>query len=157
MKIRKSSRAILLNSENKIFLFKFEFAMLSEHKTLWVTPGGGVESGESFEQALNRELYEELGLEIDGSYQCIYIRNKPFTTKSGEEFISEERYFLVKIDNPNLSFNNMTQTEKRLTKDYKWWSVDEINSSSEVFFMDKLGAKIVKIIDGDIPEEPVEI
>ncbi len=38
MKVRKSSRAILLNSENQIFLFKFEFEMLSGHKILWITP-----------------------------------------------------------------------------------------------------------------------
>ncbi len=39
MVTRKSSRAILLN-EKEVFLFKFEFASLSEHKTLWVTLDG---------------------------------------------------------------------------------------------------------------------
>lgn len=157
MKIRKSSRAILLNPENELFLFKFEFAMLSEHKTLWVTPGGGVESNESFEQALYREVYEEMGIELKGGYKWIYYRNKPFTTKSGEEFISEERYYLVKIQHSNISLNNMTQTEKKLTREWKWWSVEEIQNSSEGFFIGNLDKELDKIINGDIPEEPIEI
>ena len=52
METRKSARAILLNSENRIFLFKFEFGFLSDKKTLWVTPGGGIEKGETFEEEL---------------------------------------------------------------------------------------------------------
>lgn len=157
MKVRKSSRAILLNPENKIFLFKFEFVMLSEHKTLWVTPGGGVKGGENFEQALSREMYEELGLEISGNHKWIYYRNKPFTTKSGEKFISEERYYLIKTNHSNMNFKNMTHIEKKLTKDWKWWSVEEIMNSSDSFFADNLGEELLKIISGCIPEEPVEI
>ncbi|SCZ11515.1 NUDIX hydrolase [Alkaliphilus peptidifermentans] len=157
MKIRKSSRAILLNSENNIFLFKFEFAMLLGHRMLWVTPGGGVESNESFEQALYREIYEEIGIELNGEYKWIFYRNKPFSTKSGQEFMSEERYYLVKIKHPNITCNNMEQIEKKLTKEWKWWSIEEIKNSSEKFFIDNLDEELCKIINGNIPEEPIEI
>jgi 8-oxo-dGTP pyrophosphatase MutT (NUDIX family) len=86
LRVRKSGRAILLNPENRLFLFKFEFAMLSEHKTLWVTPGGEVENNETFEEALNREIYEELGIELNGNYKWIYYRNNPFMTVSEKNF-----------------------------------------------------------------------
>ena len=46
---------------------------------------------------------------------------------------------------------------ERFTKDCKWWSADEIRNSSEVFFMDNLAEELTKIINGEIPEEPVEI
>ncbi len=157
MRVRKSSRAILLNPKNEIFLFKLELPMLLEHPTLWVTPGGGVENDENFEQALYRELHEELGLDRIENYRWIFYRNKPFVYNSGEEFMSEERYYLIRVNHSDLFFGNMDELEKRLTKDWKWWSVDEIRNSSERFFANDLDEKLTRILHGLIPEEPSEI
>jgi hypothetical protein len=71
--------------------------------------------------------------------------------------LSVERYYLIRIPHTKISFNNMTRTEKKLTKEWKWWSLEEIQGSSEAFFMDKLYEELNKIINGNIPEKPVEI
>jgi 8-oxo-dGTP diphosphatase len=51
------------------FLVKDGTLLLIAHKKkgeiYWLLPGGGVEFGESMEQALKREFREELGIEID--------------------------------------------------------------------------------------------
>lgn len=38
---------------------------VKENETYWVFPGGGVEEGESLEEALKREMMEELSVEIE--------------------------------------------------------------------------------------------
>jgi 8-oxo-dGTP diphosphatase len=56
-------RVLLLNDEGKILIIKRS----TDSKTnsgKWELPGGKVDQGESFDQALIREVYEESGLKI---------------------------------------------------------------------------------------------
>jgi len=63
--------AVILDSRGNVYLAK----RLSEaHQGgLWEFPGGKVERGESAKQALKRELYEELDIEISSSQPFISI------------------------------------------------------------------------------------
>ena len=57
-KLRKSARGVILNSDNEVSI---QFVSKSNYYKL---PGGGVEHGESIEEALRREILEEVGCNI---------------------------------------------------------------------------------------------
>ncbi|MCK1390778.1 NUDIX domain-containing protein [Bradyrhizobium sp. 1] len=53
-------RAVVLDSENRVFLVRHSYVIG------WYLPGGGVDLGETMEQAMRRELKEEGDIDLTG-------------------------------------------------------------------------------------------
>ena len=61
---RLVARAILLNEQNKIALHTLHRDDIFGNQIYLETPGGGVDEGETFEEAVKRECLEETGTDI---------------------------------------------------------------------------------------------
>lgn len=62
---KKSPRIVvsaIIRKEGKLLLTK---EILESGNEYWIFPGGGVEFGESLEEAVKREIKEELGIDIE--------------------------------------------------------------------------------------------
>src|SRR6478735_6313629 len=59
---RPAARILLVDGEDRVLLMRFT---PDDRPPLWCTPGGAVDPGESYAQAARRELWEEVGVDLD--------------------------------------------------------------------------------------------
>jgi len=149
---RHAVRGLIVSPSETVLLAQMHLS----NRTFWVTPGGGIESGEEILAALERELAEEVGefpWEIGPE---IWLRSHRFNFE-GDEYLQHERFFLVKAPKFSAPARMNDEEEQRFFGQYRWWTLSGIASSDEVFAPGRLAHFLADILDGVIPESPIDI
>ena len=128
-----------------------------EPPVLWVSPCGGLDPGESFEQAAVRELWEETGI-VAPLGPCVWRRRHVIQLlREGPPVDLDERYFVVRVDDVAVTFVNGTAWELEAVTAHCWWSVDELAQCEEMFAPRCLLDVVPPILAGHYPPEPIAI
>ena len=151
MRRRPSSRLLVIDQNNRVLLFRFQFKRGPlAGQDYWATPGGALEAGESFADAARRELLEETGIVRDTVGQEVAEREFVLQLHNGEYVLAEERFFLVHVADQSLSREHWTPIDIEVMTDHRWWSVEELRSTSQVVFPEPLVTMLANI-DHDGP------
>ena len=134
VRIRRAARILLLDPSDRVLLFRFT---PDDRPPLWATPGGECDPGEDFESAARRELFEETGIDAEPG-PVVATRTSQFRTFTGEEVIADERYFIVRAEALEISFDNHTETERAVMQEYRWFALPEIDDWPETIFPENL-------------------
>ena len=142
---RPASRILLVDGEGRVLLFRFTPA---DRPPLWCTPGGAVDPGESYEAAARRELWEEVGLDVDCGAQ-VARRIVDFRTFEGTDVTADERYFRVDVDACTVAGAALTEQEQKLMAGSRWFHRDEIAAHDERIYP----ADLVALLDATEPAD----
>jgi len=148
---RHAVRVLLLDEADRLLLVRFR----DGDRWWWCTPGGGIERGESELAAAVRELHEELGdapIEIG---PCIWTR-RHIGVFRGQPFDQSERIYLGRV--PAFAPQpSPAALREHGPEDIRWWTADEVASSSEEFAPRRLPRLLRDLLADGPPAEPINV
>ena len=136
MRKRRTARVLLFEPSGKVLLIRFVIPRDDGKFEFWVPPGGEIEPGETESAAAERELHEELGLNLTVTGPIFTQKNQFF--HQGEMQDNTDFYFRAEcaIDAPKLI--GLTAEEIAVMREIRWWTRDEVRLTTEVIFPEGL-------------------
>lgn len=111
--LNKNACAVIVDEDNKILLLKRSSDPKIWQPSKWALVGGGIEKGETAEEAIKREIKEEIDLDIDKFTKSFTIQRNPDSI----ETVFACRY---KGEPTDIKLNDEHTN-------YGWYDVDEMN------------------------------
>lgn len=162
--VREAARVVLLDERDRLLLFRWEVPPgldggrnRSARASVWITPGGGLDEGETHAQAALRELWEETGLSAVGLGPCAWERRHVFRFK--ERWIEQhELYFVARAPAMVLDRTNWTTDEQEWIREHRWWGVEEMAAAqTERFAPRALAALVAQGLREGFPTSPARV
>ena len=128
--VRPTSRVLLFDREDRVLLFLTK-APDTRGIARWLTPGGGVDPGESHHEAAIRELREETGLELSDLGRSVWSHDFAVEWNAADHDAGHAVFYTAVVDRFEPSTDLWTDEERADVLAHRWWSLAELIATDE--------------------------
>ncbi len=146
---RDAARVLLLDPADRVLLIAYE---PEPGRRIWTAPGGGLDPGESHEDAARRELREELDI-TPTLGPWVWWRRVRFTFR-GLTLEQTERWFLARVETFDAAD---APSGDAGTRGVGWWSAAELERTTEDLAPAALAEHLTDLREHGPPDEPVDV
>ena len=133
-RLRRSARVFLFDRETtNILLIRFVAELDGKPFVFWGTPGGEIEPGEDERTAAQRELAEELGLQLTLAGPVHWEHGGTYT-HHGETVRNRDVFFSAMCSREAPVLRGVTSEEIALMREARWWTFAELRHTGERIF-----------------------
>ncbi|GAB3622910.1 NUDIX hydrolase [Mariniluteicoccus endophyticus] len=129
-KTRTAVRLVVLAGD-EVLLFADSDPGLPE-QAWWVTPGGGIDPGETPAQAAVRELQEETGLVIEEDRLVGPVSRRVAVHGYSDQVLEQaEDFYVVRCELFEVDESGHTEDEQLTLRGWRWWTLEELRTTDE--------------------------
>ncbi len=122
-------RVLVVDSDGRVLLFRDSDLGLDPVPHWWITPGGGVDPGETDEEAAVREVHEETGFVVaQGDLVGPLATRTVLHGFSDVVVTQDEAFWVVRVPVGEISTAGHTAEERRTMTSHRWWTRSEIDA-----------------------------
>jgi 8-oxo-dGTP pyrophosphatase MutT (NUDIX family) len=135
---RRAARILVVDARHRVLLFRGADPGRPGIR-YWFTAGGGLDEGETSVQGAARELREETGLSLPperlGDPVWHQVTDFPF---DGRWYRQDQDFYLVRVEALEVNMDGFDEVERDSIDEHRWWSLADLETTSERFYPDEL-------------------
>ncbi|MGV8897386.1 MAG: NUDIX hydrolase [Rhodoglobus sp.] len=141
---RLTSRVLLFDRDSRILMF-LTTAPDTSGVARWLTPGGGVDAGETHHQAAVRELEEETGLIIENLGEPVWAHDFDVQWDAANHDTGHAEFYAATVDAFTPSDALWTDEERVDVLAHRWWTLEELGTTTEPYEPSELVDVLTKL------------
>jgi 8-oxo-dGTP pyrophosphatase MutT (NUDIX family) len=154
---RQVARVLLFDGRDRLLLFQVRDPADPNGDAWWYLPGGGMDPGESPEQAARRELFEETGVENAEIGPVVLERRGVRFRFGGRDFEQDEWHVYGRLPDGGVISGGGDDLEADAVAAHRWWTLTDLATSSEVVYPPGLAATVGRLLREGPPAVPWEV